>query len=151
MIVYVTLHTGSDSHPLLLIQQYFSISLCLETFLHLRVTWQFAKLNRVSDQIFCRYIIQYAPVIDATYTHIHDGYCQLRILSYWRRLQTKQCYNLAVKVSAFFYLMILQGKPFWLYWNSSLSCVNSDLIQTWIFQILKLAYFGLYTGKLADW
>ena len=78
------------------------------------------------------------------HTYLVDGSYVSKVIE--EDYKWRQCYILAMIFAMIFCLLILQGKPRWLYWNSNLIdlCtfrLSSDLI------ILnyKFAYFGLYT------
>ena len=100
---------------------YFSRSLYLETFLHLMVTRQFAKLYGMSDIMLCHYINQHAPDkrpltqfhTQRIRTHFVDGSYVSKVIE--EDYKRRQCYILAVIFAMVFCLLILQGKPCWLY------------------------------------
>jgi len=58
----------------------------------------------------------------------------------------KQCHTLTVIFAMIFCLLILQGKPCWLYWNSNLIKLRTfGLSSDLIILNSKFAYFGLHT------
>ena len=144
-VTYVQEATVTNSYKF---SKYISRSLYFETFLHLRVTWQFAKLYGMSDYMLCHYINQYAPGkrphMQCICTYLVDGgYVSTATEEDYKR---RQCYILHVIFAMVFCLLVLQGKPCWLYWNSNLIELRTfGLTSDLIILNYKFAYFGLYT------